>query len=65
MSADGSQYSITGIFCPGTCTRASGAVELVRQIHVAYRQYGNRLAEIAEHLGLYAATVSRRLKQPD
>jgi hypothetical protein len=65
MSVDGSQYSITGVFCPGTCTRAPGAVDLARQIHVAYRQYGNRLAEIAEHLGLYAATVSRRLKQPD
>jgi hypothetical protein len=30
--------------------RAPGAVELARQIHVAYRQYGNRLAESAQYL---------------
>ncbi|MEO8341649.1 MAG: transposase [Nitrospirota bacterium] len=31
-------------------------------IHEAYRQYGYRLAEIATHLGVHYATVSRRLK---
>ena len=30
-------------------------------IHDAYRQYGYRLAEIATHLGVHYATVSRRL----
>jgi putative transposase len=39
--------------------------EMSRLIHVAYRQYGYRLAEIAEHLGVHAATVSRRLKQAE
>ncbi len=29
----------------------------------AYREYGYRLAEIAQHLGVHYATVSRRLKQ--
>ncbi|OQW36990.1 MAG: addiction module toxin RelE [Nitrospira sp. SG-bin1] len=36
-----------------------------QRIHTAYRQYGYRLAEIAEHLGVHAATVSRRLKQAE
>ena len=36
-----------------------------RLIHRAYRQYGYRLAEIADHLGVHAATVSRRLKQAE
>ncbi|THJ12980.1 MAG: addiction module toxin RelE [Nitrospira sp. CG24C] len=36
-----------------------------RQIYVAYRQYGYRLAEIADHLGVHYATVSRRLKQAE
>ena len=31
-------------------------------IHEAYREYGYRLAEIATHLGVHYATVSRRLK---
>lgn len=31
-------------------------------IHEAYRQHGYRLAEIATHLGVHYATVSRRLK---
>jgi len=30
-----------------------------RLIHVAYRQYGYRLAEIADHMGVHPATVSR------
>ena len=30
---------------------------------LAYRQYRYRLAEIAAHVGVYAAIVSRRLKQ--
>jgi REP element-mobilizing transposase RayT len=34
-------------------------------IHTAYRRYGYRLAEIADHLGVHAATVSRRLKQAE
>ncbi|MGE0826478.1 MAG: helix-turn-helix domain-containing protein [Candidatus Binatia bacterium] len=29
----------------------------------AYREYGYRLAEIAQHLGVHYATVSRRLQQ--
>ncbi len=28
---------------------------------MAYRQYGYRLREIAEHLGVHEVTVSRRL----
>jgi REP element-mobilizing transposase RayT len=39
--------------------------EPARLIHTAYRQYGYRLAEIADHLGVHAATVSRRLKQAE
>jgi DNA-binding transcriptional regulator LsrR (DeoR family) len=34
-------------------------------IHVAYRQYGYPLAEIADHMGVHAAMVSRRLKQAE
>ncbi len=34
-------------------------------IHRAYRQSGYRLAEIADYLGVHAATVSRRLKQAE
>ena len=34
-------------------------------IHTAYRQYGYRFAEIAEHLDVHAATVSCRLKQAE
>ncbi|MBX3324921.1 MAG: transposase [Nitrospira sp.] len=34
-------------------------------IHEAYRQHGYRLAEIAAHLGVHYATVSRRLKQAE
>lgn len=36
-----------------------------RLIAVAYRRYGYRLAEIADHLGVHYATVSRRLKQAE
>lgn len=36
-----------------------------RLIHQANRQYGYRLAEIAAHLGVHPATVSRRLKQAE
>lgn len=36
-----------------------------RLIHQAYRQYGYRLAEIAAHLGVHPATVSRRLTQAE
>ena len=32
-------------------------------IHAAYTQYGYRMREIAEHLGVHYATVSRRLKK--
>lgn len=42
--------------------RRSGKTRL---IYVAYRQYGYRLREIAEHLGVHYATVSRRLKQAE
>lgn len=33
-----------------------------RLIHSAYRRYGYQPAEIADHLGVHYATVSRRLK---
>lgn len=36
-----------------------------RLIAVAYRQYGYRLVEIADHLGVHYATVSRRLRQAE
>ncbi len=36
-----------------------------RLIYVAYRRYGYRLKEIAEHLGVHYATISRRLKQAE
>jgi putative transposase len=36
-----------------------------RLIAVAYRQYGYRLREIAEHLGVHEVTVSRRLMQAE
>jgi putative transposase len=36
-----------------------------QRVYVAYRQYGYRLAEIADHLGVHYATVSRRLKQAE
>jgi putative transposase len=39
--------------------------EPARLIHTAYRQYGYRLAEIAKHLGVHPATVSRRLTQAE
>lgn len=42
-----------------------GGRDSARVIHQAYRQYGYRLAEIADHLGVHAATVSRRLKQAE
>lgn len=32
-------------------------------IELAYREHGYRLREIAEHLGVHYATVSRRLRQ--
>jgi len=34
-------------------------------IHEAYRQHGYRLAEIATHLGVHYATVSRQLKRAE
>ena len=34
-------------------------------IHRAYREYGYRLSEIADHLGVHVATVSRRLKRAE
>ena len=37
----------------------------VQLIAVAYRQYGYRLREIADHLGVHTVTVSRRLKQAE
>jgi len=42
-----------------------GRGEPTRLIHRAYRQYGYRLQEIADHLGVHPATVSRRLKQAE
>lgn len=35
---------------------------LTRLIHEAYRRHGYRLIEIADHLGVHYATVSRWLK---
>ena len=37
----------------------------MRLIHMAYRQCGYRLAEVADHLGVHESTVSRRLKQAE
>ena len=42
--------------------RRGGEAQL---IYVAYREYGYRLQEIARHLGVHYATVSRRLKQAE
>ena len=39
--------------------------EQTRLIHMAHRQYGYRLAEIAGHLDVHAATVSCRMKQAE
>jgi putative transposase len=36
-----------------------------QRIAVAYRQYGYRLREIADHLGVHEVTVSRRLKEAE
>ena len=36
-----------------------------RLIFDAYRRHGYRLTEIADHLGVHYATVSRRLKQAE
>ena len=36
-----------------------------RLIRDAYRRHGYRLAEIADHLGVHYATVSRHLKQAE
>jgi REP element-mobilizing transposase RayT len=33
-----------------------------RSVEIAYREYGYRMNEIAQHLGVHYATVSRRLK---
>ena len=33
-----------------------------RSVEIAYREYGYRMTEIARHLGVHYATVSRRLK---
>jgi putative transposase len=46
-----------------TLFERKGALE--KTIHQAYRQYGYRLADIADHLGVHAATVSRRLKRAE
>ncbi|ULA63229.1 MAG: hypothetical protein LZF86_100229 [Nitrospira sp.] len=42
--------------------RTDGQAQLIQ---TASRQYGYRLAEIAAHLGVHPATVSRRLKQAE
>jgi hypothetical protein len=45
-------------------SEAADAPRMVEQtdavVHTAYRQYGYRLAEIADHLGVHAAMVSPR-----
>jgi len=43
----------------------AGLLLLTRLIHVAYRKYGYRLVEIAEHLGVRTVTVSRLLTQAE
>ncbi|MBS0158030.1 MAG: helix-turn-helix domain-containing protein [Nitrospira sp.] len=40
-------------------------MERLAAFAVAYRQYGYRLREIAEHLGVHEVTVSRRLKRTE
>jgi transcriptional regulator with PAS, ATPase and Fis domain len=39
--------------------------EPARLIHTAYREYGYRLTDIANYLGVHAATVSRRFKEAE
>jgi DNA-directed RNA polymerase specialized sigma24 family protein len=36
-----------------------------RMIHTAYRRHGYRLAEIASHLGVHYATISRWLRKAE
>jgi transcriptional regulator with PAS, ATPase and Fis domain len=36
-----------------------------RVVHEAYRRYGYRLVEIAAHLGVHAATISRWLRRAE
>jgi len=43
----------------------SGQQGAERVIVEAYRRYGYRMAEIADHLGVHYATVSRRLKRDE
>ncbi len=50
---------------PSLQTLFERRLEPGRLIHTAHRRYGHRLAEIADHLGVHAATVSRRLKQAE
>ena len=42
-----------------------GKKNLDRAIGEAYRRYGYRMVEIAEHLGVHYSTVSRRLRQAE
>lgn len=50
---------------PSLATLIAGTRNRDRGIREAYRQYGYRLAEIATHLGIHYATVSRRLKRAE
>ena len=52
--------SLHGLFTSQKQKRGQGPVILK-----AVRQYGYRLAEIAEHLGIHPATVSRRLRRAE
>ena len=58
MGSGLASYMVRG---EGSCHMARPA----RLIHRAYRQYGYRLAEIVDHLGVHAAMVSCRLKRAE
>lgn len=46
----------------GQDEKEKGTAEWARLIHTAYRRYGYRLTEIADHLGVHPATISRLFK---
>lgn len=50
---------------PGLEVLVGGGREWRRGVLVAYRRYGYRLREIADHVGVHYATVSRQLKREE
>ena len=50
---------------PPLATLFAGGKHVERVILTAYRQHGYRLTEIATHLGVHYATVSRRLRRAE